>query len=455
MLLIRSPRMRAPERQYIYWVILEQFLGLSYKVVYEHRNDIEISLVGSYSGRLLITDALLQIDGRLWLQPESMPKQPLDRMEDKEFGRVPILYGKRPNRNGYIEKYSAGITCGIDLFGSAFFMLTRYEECIGRERDARDRFPSTSSLAFKEHFLHRPIINEYVEIFWNLLVQLWPRLQRLPRQGQSLISHDVDWPFYAYGKSKARMAKEAIADAIKRRNFQSAFKKGAAIWRTRNGNYSGDPFNTFHWLMKQSEEAGLRSAFYFITEETVPGIDGNYSIDNPEIQRVLREIHDRGHEIGLHPSYDTYLNPERIKFQYEKLLEVAESNRIVQQQWGGRQHYLRWKAPDTWQHWEDAGLQYDSTLSYADAPGFRCGVCYEYSVFNLRTRTALKLKERPLIIMEQTVMQMNLHRDETLHRIKTLQAQCKRFEGNFTLLWHNSELVRKEQQSIYQECLYL
>ena len=105
---------------------------------------------------------------------------------------------------------------------------------------------------------------------------------------------------------------------------------------------------------------------------------------------MLYEVitHERGHEIGLHPSYRTYLSPQQIKREFRILRHEAELAGIRQEQWGGRQHFLRWKAPDTWQGWEEAGLQYDSTLGYSDRPGFRCGTCYEYPVFNLRTGMA-------------------------------------------------------------------
>ena len=45
-------------------------------------------------------------------------------------------------------------------------------------------------------------------------------------------------------------------------------------------------------------------------------------------------------------------------------------------------------------------MEWDSTLSYADKEGFRCGVCYSYSVFDIISRKKLNLKERPLIVME-------------------------------------------------------
>ena len=51
----------------------------------------------------------------------------------------------------------------------------------------------------------------------------------------------------------------------------------------------------------------------------------------------------------------------------------------------------------------DAGLDYDTTVSFADTPGFHCGVCYEFPVFNVLTRQKLPLIERPLVVMDCTV----------------------------------------------------
>ncbi|MBB6733062.1 polysaccharide deacetylase family protein [Cohnella zeiphila] len=458
MLIVRSPANRRPEREYIYKVMLEQFLGVPYSVVFEQRDGIEIRLSGDDSRLLRVEDLFLRTDESGWLRPQSLPATPLRRFDHPRLGAVPAIFGRPTEGGAYFERRTGEIVCRLDVFGSAFFMLTRYEECVPAKRDAIDRFPAAGSLAYREGFLHRPIVNEYLELLWECIAELWPGLPRKPRQSSITLSHDVDWPFYTFGKNRARMLKDALADAVKRQDFQSAYWKTRAFWLTRNGDLSGDPFNTFHWIMENSEKAGMRSAFYFITEETVRGKDGNYSIADREIERLMREIHSRGHEIGLHPSFDTYTSPERIKRQFETLLESASKNGIRQERWGGRQHFLRWKAPDTWQHWEDAGLSYDSTLGYEDTPGFRCGVCYEYPVFNLRARKTLRLQERPLVVMEQAVFQSGsgpVRPSEQLAAIDALNRQCKRYGGNFSLLWHNSQFVRKEQRLLYTECLSL
>ena len=117
------------------------------------------------------------------------------------------------------------------------------------------------------------------------------------------------------------------------------------------------------------------------------------------------------------------------------------------------QHYLRWSCPETWQYYEDAGLKYDTTLSFADHIGFRCGICYEYPVFNVITRKALQLRERPLLVMECSGLDknyMNLSTEDMLKRVLAIGAKCKKYYGDFVILWHNSRFVEKSEIDLYQ-----
>lgn len=49
-------------------------------------------------------------------------------------------------------------------------------------------------------------------------------------------------------------------------------------------------------------------------------------------------------------------------------------------------------------------MSYDSTLSYADRPGFRYGTCFEYSAFDIATDKSLELRIRPLVATDCTVI---------------------------------------------------
>ncbi len=103
-------------------------------------------------------------------------------------------------------------------------------------------------------------------------------------------------------------------------------------------------------------------------------------------------------------------------------------------------------------------MKWDSSLGYADREGFRCGVCYEYSVFNILTRKKLNLKERPLIVMEGsfTTYQPNIEPEDMEMKIKKLIDEVKKFNGEFVFLWHNSSFnvnQWKKYQNIYKKVL--
>lgn len=80
--------------------------------------------------------------------------------------------------DNYMDVQDFKVKLGLDIFGSAFFMLTRYEEVVKSVKDEHERFQARASLAYQEGFLERPIVNEYLEILWWSMKRLWPNLER-------------------------------------------------------------------------------------------------------------------------------------------------------------------------------------------------------------------------------------------------------------------------------------
>jgi hypothetical protein len=173
----------------------------------------------------------------------------------------------------------------------------------------------------------------------------------------------------------------------------------------------------------------------------------------------MRRIHQRGHEIGLHPSYNTCSHPEIIVSEGQRLQRICAEEGIEQPHWGGRMHYLRWQWPTTAYGWEKAGFSYDSTLSYADRPGFRCGTCHPYSMFDPVAQRPLRLIQRPLIAMECSVISsvyLGLgYGNEALDLFKLLKNRCRAVAGQFTLLWHNNSLASDVDRQLYLKVLAL
>lgn len=457
---LEVPGNESPEWEYVAGEIMGGMLGLSWVCGAADRKDVAIRLAGQ-KGEIRLPVRLLTGSQKDWLGLQNLPAGPLPRWDSRELAEgillvhpvIPVIYGDARPR---VTVHPGRIALPIDIFGAAFFMLSRYEEVVVQERDEHDRFPAWASLAYKEGFLDRPIIDEYVEILWAAMKRLWPGLERRPRQRTLRITCDVD-SIHKFDGAVGATVLGLAGDLIKRRNPGLAAHNFRRRWRNRRGDISGDPWlDAIHWMMEVNEMAGNRVSFYFMIAPRHE-FDGRYSLQMPVVRRLLHYIHARGHEIGLHTGYTTYLDSEQTKKEADLLRSALDEESIPYGELGGRQHYLRWRTPETARNWEAAGMSYDATLSYADHAGFRCGTSREYRLYDLDERRPLQLKERPLIVMECSVIAdryMGLGLTENAFAVmQTLKERALTVGGEFTLLWHNTELEEAEARRFYRELI--
>lgn len=322
-----------------------------------------------------------------------------------------------------------------DIIASTLFMLTRWEETVVPVRDGHDRFPATASVAYKQGFLDRPIVDEYALILREWLKVLLPGWEPEPRTFSVKVSHDID---HLRCFPDIRTAIRTVGgDLLKRQDLGRALQ---------NGREAITPYLTPHQtqyvkgvdlLADWSRACGLgNDAFYFIA--ALPDrLEGDYDVLSKSTRCVIKRLRGQGFEIGLHAGYQTLGNPERLAEEKARLDAVLNETH-----YGGRQHYLRFRVPDTWRHWAEAGLLYDSTMGYADHEGFRCGTCHPFRPFDVEHNAELDVWEHPLIVMDRTLADYRrLTPDQAETRICELARRCKQVEGTFTLLWHNSSLT--------------
>jgi hypothetical protein len=454
---VEIPREYAAERAYAARVVLGDLLGYVPLVRTSDGDRVVIRVEGVGSGNsLTVADGLFSTPRSAWLTPSSVPGTPIvyrdvgaELPEARLVARrLPILFG-----NGHAgpllehDSRDDGATLHLDVFGTAFFALTRYEEVAadGVTRDRNGRFPASASLAYRAGFLDRPVADEHAEALRAALRRLWPRLPARPNLGALWLTHDVDRPFVARGKRLGEIVRNTAGDLVRRRSPALAARRLRAYARAGD-----DPGNTFDYLMDVAERHGHRSTFTFLAGGTAPE-DGRYSLADPSIRAVLRRISERGHELGFHGSYGAYDDPERVRAEFATLRAAAAELGLDQPVWGGRQHFLRWDNPATWQAWSDAGLAFDSTVGFAEVPGFRSGSCRPHHVFNLVERRELPIVERPLTLMDTTAAQyLGLGPDETLACAHRLSQTCKAVGGTFVLLWHNDAVMTAGSRRLYE-----
>ena len=463
MICVAHPPGYSPEREYVVDVVFREFLGIEYRTQETAARAVELTLDGDTAHRtLILPDILFSSSPFDWLTERSCPRLPLERMlcqtgwngNCPRFTELPVLFGDRSARLRHGSSDGETADLPIDVFGSAFFLLTRYEELVSPERDEFGRFPARCSILYRAGAARLPLVDGYVEILWIAMQNLWPQLRRKPGTFSVHITHDIDHPIWSLNKNAAAVLKTSSRDIAVRRSWQLALQRWKSFRRAARGDYGADPYNTFDFLMDQSELIGVRSAFFFKGGHTSLDHDAEYSLNAPWARALIRNIAERGHDVGIHPSFETYGDAEAIAREFLTVRRACEAAGIRQSAWGGRQHYLRWSNPVTWQCWEDAGLQFDSTLGYPEVIGFRCGTSHEYPCYNLVSRSRLKLRERPLIVMDTTLHSyMRLGRRDLIDATVELAGTCKRFGGDFTLLWHNSNLLTGPGKDTYRRII--
>ena len=343
-----------------------------------------------------------------------------------------------------------------DILGLTYWALNRIEEIDSDKLDSHGRFPAVHSHAYKHKYLDRPVVDEWLHLLGQVIQRQWPELRCKQHQFKMQVSHDVDAPSRYGFCSFADIPRKMIGDLVRGNNYKSIISAPLIRLNSKTKLHPVDIYNTFDWIMSMSEDHNLVSAFYFICGRTSE-LDADYELEHSSIRELLRRIHLRGHEVGLHPSYGTFNKPELILLEAQRLRKVMNDEGVHQENFGGRMHYLRWEHPGTLQALSDAGLSYDSTLGYADLPGFRCGTCFEYPGFNPITQNLLKIRIRPLVVMECTVISsryMNLGCGENaLNEISKLKAYCRQVDGCFTLLWHNSHFTTRFDRMLYADII--
>lgn len=447
---------RIQEASWAIDVIIQEFLGLAYTLNTTGHQDNVIIKFAEHS--LTLPNSFLGIAENVWLSSTSLPKLPLmwwntshsDLKINLVKNTIPILCG----RPGFHQEENGNGHLNLDVFGAAFFMLSRYEELVVTERDKHDRFPAAASIAYEAGFLDRPIVDEYVEILWAAMQQVWPELERKPRQGKVLVSCDVDQPFDRVGSNVKKLFRSIAGDIVKRKDLKLAYKRVRNFIESPKGNLKFDPYYTFDWYMDVCEQNNLKAIFYFITDHTGGAIDGTYTMNEPRVLSLIKKIAERGHEIGVHGSYNSFNDPQQILKERQILVDLCQKLGVGSPVMGNRQHYLRWDSARTPDYLDSAGYEYDTTGSFADMAGFRYGTAREFSMWSWQKKTGLRLKQRPLIVMEGSIISagyMNLgYTDKAKQTFLDLKNKSLKYEGNFSLLWHNSHLLSKRDRDLFE-----
>jgi peptidoglycan/xylan/chitin deacetylase (PgdA/CDA1 family) len=459
-LLIRAPDHAGPGFRWVADVLLGRFLGLPWRLAEAPAEHFSIE---GPEGRVEWPDRFFARAARARDQ-RTLPAQPWPAwtLPEPALARalgeptLPLMFA-----DGEFSRQGRRWRLPLDLFGAAFFMLSRWEEALpGAPRDRHGRFPAAAASMHQAGVLQRPLVDEYVELLaWVLghVAPGWVRRDKGSSSRRVWLSCDVDAPYTAGARGPLLAARQAASHLRNDRSVALALRSVAAAAAAPFGATAIDPFDTFEYMLDRLERAGLAATFYFLALDRPNARDAWYRLEERRMAALLARLVERGHQIGLHGSYASVDDAPRLAQEAQRLRQAVERAGGRQREWSARQHYLRWMAARTPRHLAQAGFDSDSTVAFAEAPGFRCGTSRAFPMWDLEAGIELPIVERPLVAMDVSVTSrsyMGLGFGEPAYAaFDTVARRCRRFGGEFSLLWHNSNLALPGSRALFERLI--
>jgi peptidoglycan/xylan/chitin deacetylase (PgdA/CDA1 family) len=316
----------------------------------------------------------------------------------------------------------------FDIFAASFYLITRYEEYLPHVKDIHERFTAEQSLAFKNDFLEKPVVDIWAYKLLEKLQERFPNYNYLKRDYEFISTIDVDNAYAYKYKSFVRTAGGFLNDFFRFR--LSAFWNRFVVLV----NIKRDPYNTFSKILKLKKEYKVKTIFFFLVSNYTT-FDTNVSPAKNKFRLLIKEMVDYA-RVGLHPSYFTMNDAALVKREKEQLESIT--NMSIKR---SRQHYLRFSLPETYQNLIDLEITEDYSMGYASHVGFRASTCTPFYFYDLDFEIQTPLKIVPFALMDTTLNDyMQLTPKQSLGKINDLKKEVKAVNGLFVTLFHNESL---------------
>lgn len=322
----------------------------------------------------------------------------------------------------------------FDVFAASFYLVSRYEEYLPHITDEHNRFIASKSLAFRNNFLHIPVVNIWASWVKELILEKYPEAEFKPSDYNYISTVDVDNHFAYKSKGLFRTVGALAKDALKLK-----FDAFSARLRTTFG-FMNDPYDTFEKQMEWNDEQGIKS-IYFILFAEFAQYDRNISMFSPRMHVAVRGMNDYT-EIGIHPSYRSNESGDIVSYELRHLEEALRTNVTK-----SRQHFLKMRFPDTFRKLLDLGITDEYSMGYASEPGFRASIATPFTFYDLEMEVTVPLTMHPFMLMDVTFIDYKrLSVEDSWEQMKAIIDQVKAVDGQLITVFHNRIFSEKEPE---------
>ncbi|ULQ55140.1 polysaccharide deacetylase family protein [Flavihumibacter rivuli] len=320
---------------------------------------------------------------------------------------------------------------GFDLLAASFYLVSRYEEYTSLSRDSYGRYSHTDSLAWKENFLHEPLVNTWILYLQEKLLEIFPGQLFRRKSFRFIPTYDIDMMFSFLHKGLIRNIGGTIRSVMKG-NYRQA-KQRVRVLRGKEK----DPYDAYEWLDALHLYCRVRPVYFFLVAQKQLGYDKNIPTEVKSFQELIN-YYASVFEVGIHPSWQSSTSPDdRILREEKEWMEVIADKEITK----SRQHYIKFTLPEGYRRLLAAGIKEDFSMGYGTINGFRASYSSPFRWFDLERNEATDLMVYPFCFMDaNSFYEQKQTPQQAYNELMRLYAAVKKVRGTFITVWHNSFL---------------
>ena len=412
---------------YIFSQVFKYWLGVEYKVFSDiqefsnHQSRVKIN----YSSEEIL--AGIHIPNTEFLHSKGTDQKIIFKGEGNEL----ILF--------------PGLSQGIfhfDLFAAVFWCITRYEEYQSYEQDQFSRYKESNSLLFQQKALIYPLADFWIEHLRTELNRCCGHDWVTPGKFEIINTIDIDNAYAIRGKGFLRNTA-----SMGRHLLKGEFSQMKNRQKVLSGKREDD-YDTYDYIHNISAQYGSKTILFYLLGD-YGGYDKNLPAESSALKALITS-NSTWSTCGIHPSFKSFLNKLQVKKEISRLENLCGGKVEF-----SRQHYLRFKLPQTYRLLHELGIKIDFTMGYAAVPGFRAGTGKQFIWYDLEKEQETSLMIQPFCVMDGTFVDyMHVNCDEAKDIISSLMHLLKKTHGTYVAIWHNETLNDKGKwegwRSVYE-----
>ena len=326
--------------------------------------------------------------------------------------------------------FPAGTKSAIpfDIFAASFYLVSRYEEYIPHVKDELERFPAEESVAFKNGFLEKPVIDIWAYKLRSALENYFPNCDFVSRKYQYKSTFVVNQAFIYKHKGFVRSIGGIVTDLVSL-DLLAVIERILVLIKVKK-----DPYDTYNEIIEIQKKHKIETFFFFLIANYTT-YDTNISITKNSYRLLIKSISDYV-TVGLNASSFTMKDEDLLKKELIKMESIINTPVLKT-----RQHLLRIDFPETYQNLIDLEVAEDYSMRYSNYLGFRASTCTPFYFYDLDFEIQTPLKIIPISVTD-LALQNGLHLSprQALVKVKELYEEVKKVDGTFVSAFHNELL---------------